>query len=376
MQCNAVLVCFLAVTLAAARNLQANGERPVMKIVRMLQDMKAQLEKEKADDEAVFEMLDCWCKNNRDEKTKAIEAGEAKISDLKASMGEFAAKIEELREGLAQTKEKLRQDQKALDTATAIRMKEVKEFQGEETDLLGSIQSIKQALVVLKKHNPSFTQLRVVAKNLEAMKTMQLAKDVLSRDKMAVLKAFLQETQESQSSLRRIPGFQSYTPQSGQIFGILKQMQEEFEASLSDAQKEEQKAKEDFASLKAAKEDELDAGRKQQAQLEQDDADFREKNAQAYEEFTDTQEQLKIDQTFLRNLEKKCSVSDAEFEKRMKDRITEIQAVDETIAILNDDSAFENFDKTVSSFVQLSSQRSQALRNRKVRAAEVLRNVR
>ena len=64
-------------------------------------------------------------------------------------MGEFAAKIEELREGLASTKEKLRQDQKALDTATALRMKEVKEFQGEETDLLASIQSCKQAIAQL-----------------------------------------------------------------------------------------------------------------------------------------------------------------------------------------------------------------------------------
>merc|ERR1719326_99992 len=371
MQCNAVLVCFLAVTLAAARNLQANGERPVMKIVRMLQDMKAQLEKEKADDEAVFESLDCWCKNNEAEKTKAIEVGNAKVADLKASMGEFAAKIEELREGLASTKEKLRKDQKALDTATAIRMKEVKAFQGEETDLLASIQSCQQALVVLGKHNPSFTQLRVVAKNLEAMKTMQLAKDVLSRDKLAVLKAFVQEAQEG-SRLRRIPGFQSYTPQSGQIFGILKQMQEEFEASLSQSQKDEAKAKEDFASLKTAKEAELDAGRKQQAQLEQDDAEFREKNAQAYEEYNDTLEQLEIDETFLRNLKKKCSASDAEFEKRMKDRMEEIQAVEETIAILNSDDSFEAMGKTVNSFVQLATRKQ----TRQLRAAKVLRSVR
>jgi len=83
-------------------------------------------------------------------------------------------------------------------------------------------------------------------------------------------------------------------------------------------------------------------------------------------------DQLKIDQTFLRNLKKKCSQTDAQFEKRMKDRLEEIQAVDETIAILNDDSAFENFDKTVSSFVQVSSTTAN---QRKIRAANVLRSV-
>jgi len=238
--------------------------------------MSKQLNQEKADDEAVFESLDCWCKTNEEEKSTSIAAGNAKVTDLKASMGEFTAKIEELREGLATTKEKLRKDQAALGTATAIRMKEIKTFQGEETDLLGSIQSIKQANVVLSKHNPSFTQLRVVAKSLEAMKTMQLAKDNLSRDKLAVLKAFMQQAQESSSLRKSHPsGHESYTPQSGQIFGILKQMQEEFEASLKEMQESEAKAKSDFAGLKAAKEAELDSGRAQQSQQEQDDAAFR-----------------------------------------------------------------------------------------------------
>lgn len=377
MQRNVALILIALVVQTAARQLQGSDERPVMKIVRMLEDMKAELEKEKEDDEAVFEKLDCWCKGNTDEKTKAIEAGEAKIADLKASMGEFAAKIEELREGLASTKQKLREDKKALDTATAIRMKEVNAFHGEEKDLLASIQSIKQAVVVLSKHNPSFTQMRVVAKNLQAMKTMQLAKDALSRDKMAVLKAFLQEASESSTgSLRRIPGFKSYTPQSGQIFGVLKTMQEEFEASLSDRQKEEMKAKADYAALKEAKEAELAAGAKQQSQLEQDDAEFREKNEQAYTEFNDTSEQLKIDQTFMRNLKKKCAEADSEYEKRMKDRMEEIVAVADTIAMLNSDSAFENFDKTVSSFTQVSSTRTLAMETRRHKAAEVLRTVR
>jgi len=379
-QRNVALALLIAgVANVAARSVEADGERPVMKVVRLLQDMSAQLEKEKADDEAVFEALDCWCKTNEAEKTKAIEAGEAKIADLKSSMGEFAAKIEELREGLASAKAKLRQDQDALDTATAIRMKEVKAFHGEEKDMLATIQSCKQAIVVLKKHNPSFTQLRAVAKNLAVMKTMQLAKDALSRDKLAVLKAFLQEAQESSSTmqnLRKIPGFQSYAPQSGQIFGILEQMQEEFEASLSDSQKEEQKANDDFAALKTAKEAELAAGRKQQAQLEQDDADFREKNAQAYEEFNDTQDQLEIDQEFMRNLNKKCAATDAEFEQRMQDRSEEIAAVQDTIAILNSDDSFEAFGKSVDSFMQRSSQKHRAVQSRKVRAAQVLRSVR
>jgi hypothetical protein len=363
------MALFALVAMAAGRN--AASERPVMKIVRMLQDMAAQLEKEKADDEAVFASLDCWCKTNKEEKSTAIAKAEAKMGELKSSMGEFSAKIEELREGLASTKAKLREDTDALATATAIRMKEVKSFHEEEKELMATILSVKQALKALKKHN-SFTQVYAVAKSLDGVKTMQLAKNVLGQDKLEVLKAFLQEAEGASSTLRGNPkGHQSYAPQSGQIFGILGTMQEEFEASLSDSQKEEEKAKADFAALKSAKEAELGAGKDQQAQLEQDDANFREKNQQAYEEFNDTQAQLEIDQEFLMNLNKKCAASDEEFEKRTADRMIEIKAVEDTIVILNSDESFEAFGKSVNSFMQVSASTSSLKR----KAADVLRSV-
>lgn len=334
-----------------------------MKVVRLLQDMKAELEKEKADDDAVHEKLTCWCEENDKEKTASIETGKAKMVDLQAALDEYAAKIEELRVSLAETKTQLREDQKALDSATAIRTQEGQAFHNEEKELLETIQACKQALVILSRHHPSLMQLQQVAKNLEALKTMQLAKDSLGRDKLAVLKAFLQQAEDASStgSLRRIPGYQSYTPQSGQIFGILKQMQEEFESNLDSAQKAEMKAREDFAMLKAAKEEELATGRKKQAQLEQDDANFREKNAQAYEELNDVRDQVEVDETFLANLKKRCSETGAEYEERTKARLEEIAAVADTIAYLNSDEAFDAFEKTVNTpaaFLQMSSARA------------------
>merc|ERR1719464_2602838 len=81
---------------------------------------------------------------------------------------------------------------------------------------------------------------------------------------------------------------------------------------------------------------------------------FREKNVQAYEEHNDVREQVEVDETFLRNLKKKCSETDAEFEARTQSRNEEIVAVQDTIAFLNSDDAFDVFDKTVNtvSFLQ------------------------
>merc|ERR1719388_78640 len=54
----------------------------------------------------------------------------------------------------------------------------------------------------------------------------------------------------------------SYTPASSQIVGILKQMKEEFEANLSQAQKEEMQAQQEYEQLKATKEEQIAATRK------------------------------------------------------------------------------------------------------------------
>merc|ERR1719468_192086 len=127
------------------------------------------------------------------------------------------------------------------------------------------------------------------------------------------------------------------------------------EKVLRDSQGKEKQAAEEFAALKAAKEEEISTGRALVTNLDGQIADLKAKHAQAFKELEDTQAQLELDRTFLANLKKKCSESDAEFEQRVKDRLTEIAAVDDTIAILNSDTAFDNFETTVNSFLQSAS---------------------
>merc|ERR1719379_1914984 len=110
-----------------------------------------------------------------------------------------------------------------------------------------------------------------------------MASGALRRDELAILRGFIEQASGAQSFLA-IPGFKSYAPQSGQIFGILKQMQEDFEGTLSDSQKAEKKAVADYQALKAAKEDEIASGKKAMAQIDADIADFTEKHAEALQQ--------------------------------------------------------------------------------------------
>jgi len=340
--------------------------------VRLLQDTKAELEKELEDDKAVHELMACWCKSNDGEKAAAIAAGKAKIAELESSMGADAARLAELKEKRKETLDEVNADHKSLMDATANRMKENKEFQASETDYIEAIDAASNAIVVLGKHNPSLTQLRAAAHHLLDARVSQMVANTksVSRANVGVLRSFLHNT-ESASSFLAIPGMQSYAPQSGQIFGILNQMKEDFEANLSEAQKSEAKAKAEFDSLKAAKDDEIATGRKLKVSIDANIAEIQEKFAQEAKQLEDTQDQLALDVEFLANLKEKCATMDADFDKRVKDRLTELDAVEDTIKILNSDESFEAFDKQQAPvFMQTGAVASQQMRRN--RAVSVL----
>merc|ERR1719499_2680571 len=83
--------------------------------------------------------------------------------------------------------------------------------------------------------------------------------------------------------------------------------------------------------------------------------------AQMKNDLGDTEQALLEDKKFLADLEKNCATKQEEWDVIVKTRGEELQALSETIKILNDDDALEMFKKTLpsaSSFVQLESQRS------------------
>merc|ERR1739848_258482 len=164
---------------------------------------------------------------------------------------------------------------------------------------------------------------------------------------------------------------QSYAPQSGEIFGILKQMKETFETNLSATQKEEMANQKAYEELKAAKEDEIAAGQEQIDTKTQELADTDEKNAQAKEDVEDTKKTLSADEEFLMMLKEKCSMTDKEWEERQKTRQLEMEAVSKALAVLSGDDAHDLFTRTFNpALLQADRQDS-----RRARASQLLSSV-
>jgi len=323
--------------------------RPVTKVVNLLKDMLKQLEKEAEEDEEIYDQLACWCATNEKEKTKSVADAEKHITDLTTSIEDLTASTSRLGTEVNNLEKEVAENQHALDQATAIRQKELAEFVQEEKDLLQSIDGLASAIKVLSKHNgASFLQVdiqgAVSAIQYQVAKNSKLLEGVLTHTERKKIESFIQSAST-----------QKYAPQSGEIFGILEQMKESFEANLAELQKEEGANVKAFGELKVAKEEEISAGQDQIDAKTQEGADGEEKLANNKEDLEDTKKMLGEDEAFLAMLKDKCSTTDAEWEERQKTRQLEMEACSKALAVLTSDEAHDLFTKTFNpAFVQTS----------------------
>jgi len=353
--------------------------RPVSKVITLLKDMLKQLEKEAEEDEEIYDKMACWCETNDKEKTKSISDAEARISDLTTKIEELTAQSARLSTEIKNLEKEVAANQAALDKATAIREKELAEFNAEEKDLLQSISALKAAVTVLSKHHGgSLMQLPRshvvgIASTLQyqMQKHANLLEGVLTPSQRRTAAAFFQAPADYFDAA---PTFkQSYAPQSGEIFGILRQMKETFESNLSVSQKEELANQQAYTDIKAAKEEEISAGQTQIDAKTQQLADTDEKNAQAKEDIADTRASLSADEQFLMMLKEKCQMTDKEWEERQKTRQLEMEACSKALAVLSGDDAHDLFTKTFNpALVQESSKFTS---ERRVAASRLLSKV-
>merc|ERR1719453_773892 len=146
---------------------------------------------------------------------------------------------------------------------------------------------------------------------------------------------------------------QAEAPASGEIFGILKQMKETFEANLGASQKEEMTNQKAYEDVKAAKEEEIEAGQSLLDIKTVELGTVDEKNAMSKEDLDDTQNTLAADQEFLAALKEHCAALDAEYEERTKTRQAEIGATSKALAFLSSDEAHDLFSRSMG-FTQVS----------------------
>jgi hypothetical protein len=339
-----------AVTMDALKQQTETAANPIRKVVTMLQSMQKKVTAEGETEDELFEKFMCYCKNGDEALGKSISEAEAKVPAVTSDIEEAEAQVKQLKEDLKSHQTDRHAAKEAMAEATAIREKEAAAFAAEKSELDANIAAVSAASAAIEK---GMTGTFLQTNAAQVLKKLVLAQDNSLYDyDREELTAFL-------------AGSQNYVPQSGQITGILKQMEDEFTKDLDTAAAAEKDAIKSFEELMAAKTREVEALTKSIEEKTVRLGETQVSIVEMKEDLDDTSRALLEDKKFLADLDKNCAAKTKEHEENVKLRSQELVALADTIKILNDDDALELFKKTLpsasASFVQIASQQQQAL---------------
>jgi len=346
----------------------ATKDSTITKVVKVLQDMLAKSKKEGDEEREIYAKFKCYCDDNEAEKKESIE-------DLGKEINVLSSKIEELQGstgGLSSECAELRSDMMANElargSAEEIRKKEHEAFVAEEEDMTQAIKQMDSAIETLSEIGADQT-LGDAARDHEKMMagfTGLLSVNSRVKEALKAVSVFLnpQQSKSVQSFLQaRAPFTGSYSAQSGQIVGILKNMRDTFKQNLATARATEKQQLKAYTELMKTLNGAYDEMKKsydeKQENLGSNDDDLSTKKDQLAEAIDDKAN----DEEFLEKLLVLCAEKTKEYNERKMLRANEDAAIAEAIAILNSDDAFATFgtaDATstgATGFIQLRSRR-------------------
>lgn len=288
-------------------------------------------------------------------KDTAVDSATRKLGELDASIKAMIAKASSLSAGIKAQGDENAANTESLNSAAELRAKERAEFQADDKELLLSVDSLKNAIVILGRTHTSFLEgahvqassfveaRRSVKRVMEAPLSDDLINQILNPTDKVLVQQFVQAG----------IGAPEYASHAGEIVGVLKQMKENFEKNMSESTAEENKAQSGFDALKSAKTEEINSGVALVKSKSQSLAKTNMQLSEAKEDHDDTTSSLTADQKFLVDLRQRCAAADKEWGERSQTRTLEIQAVSEAISILASDDSADTFARTVNTFVQV-----------------------
>jgi len=344
---------FFAVTLMllsvpALANIQAKsnskGDRTMTKVVKMLQEMMKTSQEDGEKDRTLYADFKCYCDHNKADKEAAIEEYKKEISMIEDTIDKIMASSGSLSSECAQLSQAIADNEESRKTAEEVREKAAKDFAAEEADMSEGIGAMDQAIETLAAvgadqtassgadHEKFMGKGSLVTLKANVKKALAAASVLLNPKEKSKVSSFLQA-----------PFTGTYTSQSGEIVGILKNMRDTFKENLASIRAAEKAAIEAHDKFMKIKKDEhatmTAAYEEKQGMLGDNDGEL----AGEREKLQDAQDSLASDEEFLAKLLPMCAEKAKEFEHRNILRANEEAAISQAIAILNSDAAFEAF---------------------------------
>jgi len=342
----AVALLAFAATSAHSAEL-SNHANPIRKVVTMLQNLKTKVENEGAKERELHDKYMCYCKNGATSLEKSINDAGPKVTELESAIAEAEARKSQIDGEIANHKGDQVAAKTAMTEATALREKGKASFDQALADEQAELGPINDALMALAHGlGTSFIQ----STSAGVLRKVVQGKNDMNDGDRSELVSFL-------------AGDSEYGPADNEIIGILQGLKDQVLEDIDNLNKTESADIVAYDGLMAAKQEELEPI---QAMVEEKMMRVGKIPVEIVEmknDLGDTGEQVVEDKKFLADLGKNCETKQKFFDENVRMRGQEIEALADTIKVLNDDDALELFKKTTlsgaSSFLQISESSSQ-----------------
>merc|ERR1719240_2513905 len=317
----ASVVCFAILLMGHA----AHAVSPVQKVVELLDESKAKVQKDLDAEAKMMEEYTAFCDDELKDKGYAIETAGRSIGDLTATIESATAQVAALSDELATLGTTIAAKSAELAEATKVRAAGNADFAAAEKGLLKDIDMLGRAATVLKR-GMSFAQTKAGQKKMaaivDALKNMIDAQwvDVSSRRK---LKSFLQAATAAKEDADDDLSFDqpqakmvAYESSSGGIVKTIEEMQGKAEDTLSDLRKKEMSDAQAFAMLEPGLEQEISHGGEKLSTATSGKAAATEALASAEKKSVETAKSKAADEEYASTLKTECETKAAEWEER------------------------------------------------------------
>jgi len=319
----------------------AAGDKSIQNVVKLLNEMLAKSKEEGAAEKKLYDKFNCYC-------TKADAGSQKLIKEEKQNVDMKQAKIEmtqgksgTLSSELADLKANLAENEESQKTMQGMRAKEKEDFDEKKKSLTSASTQMDQALQTLSAVGADQTaaKARLKKTTLLSVKSAEVVSQALA---VAMVYMTPEQQKISSSFLQGNPG--AYSAQSGQVVGIIKDMQDTFKAELKTTAATEAAAVASHNALMKVKQD---------THTKMDDAQTsKQKALSANDESLESTKELlaaaianAVDMGSVRQLQERCAHKTKSYGIRSELRATEEAAFAEAITVLDSDEAFATFDQ-------------------------------
>mmetsp|Transcript_104733 Transcript_104733/g.182043 ORF Transcript_104733/g.182043 Transcript_104733/m.182043 type:complete len:851 (-) Transcript_104733:19-2571(-) len=354
-----LVLCTAGAELSKERKVMRTGDavatqdKTITQVVKMLEGILEKSKFEGESERTAYAKYMCDCDKRIEEYTTTIATSQEditllanEIAQLKAENGKLSTECAKLTAAIAANEA----DQAALNSTRA---DENTKFLAFKSDLDAAIGQLEEAVKTLAEVSADQTLAEATAKDhtkfmsgyvtkynpVSLLRVKSSLKSVL-----AVASAAMDDKKaRTMASFLQAPFTGSYTSQSVEVMGILKNMKDKFERDVDEAVAQEAAQLEAWTKVIQIKiaeaADMAKSYDKKQLQLASNDDALSTKTGQK----TDTEALMEEAESFLAQTEEACAAKKKEYAKRRLLQTQEEAALSEAIAILDSDASFGTF---------------------------------